>query len=275
MLDVDSIELKAVMFAIKEAYGLDFSEYTPELIEKKMSTFIQKNDISSYPELMHACLVNPKVANKLVYSFLTNYTELFRDPDSFQFVRKKIIPTLATEPVIRIWSAGCSSGEEIFSLAILLTETDLYEKAILYATDINRTAIKKAELGKFCADKFDLYEKNYISSGGNYTLGKYVTKSHGYYHYNENLKANIIFSSHDLVSDVGFNEFSLISCKNVLIYFNESLKYKVLNKLIENLKPLGYLTIGKDEAWSICRNHLEIDALDYKGFYRRNGCKNE
>jgi len=177
-----------------------------------------------------------------------NVTEMFRDPSFYSALRKKILPQLATRPFIRIWHAGCSTGEEVYSMAILLHEANLLNKSLLYATDLNPDVLEEAGKGIFSLGQMKQYSENYIESGGRQDFSSYYTAKYDRVIFNDIFRKRMIFSTHNLVSDSSFNEFQLILCRNVLIYFNKDLQERVFWLFDGSLERLGYLALGSKET---------------------------
>jgi chemotaxis protein methyltransferase CheR len=185
---------------------------------------------------------------------------MFRDPLFYKMVREEVIPELASYPVIRIWHAGCSTGEEVYSMAILLKEAGLLERSIIYATDINRQVLDQAKSGIFDLSHMQEYSTNYNNSGGLRDFSSYYTARYGKAIFNEELNARMVFSPHNLAQDQSFNEFNLIVCRNVLIYFNQSLQNKVIDLFLNSLSSFGILTLGSKEdiQFKTSANQFEI-----------------
>jgi chemotaxis protein methyltransferase CheR len=173
---------------------------------------------------------------------------MFRDPFFYSALKAEVLPVLATYPFIRIWHAGCSTGEEVYSLAILLEEANMLHKAKIYATDINNTVLEKARKGIFPLAHMQQYSRNYIQMGGTKDFSKYYTANYEYAKFNDNFSKQIIFAAHNLVTDHSFNEFQLIVCRNVLIYFNKTLQDKILHLFDDSLEPFGFLALGSKET---------------------------
>jgi chemotaxis protein methyltransferase CheR len=177
-----------------------------------------------------------------------NVTEMFRDPHFFEILRKQVLPVLATYPLIRIWHAGCSTGEEVYSMAILLDELNLLHKSVIYATDINESVLEKARKGIFPLQHMQQYSQNYLASGGQQEFSAYYAANYEYAKFTDRLREKIIFAAHNLVTDHSFNEFQLIICRNVLIYFNKELQDKVLHLFSDSLEQLGFMALGAKET---------------------------
>ena len=186
--------------------------------------------------------------NHFLEEVTVNVTEMFRDPIFFKSLRENVLPHLKTYPLIRIWHAGCSTGEEVYSLAILLKEEGLLERTLLYATDINQHVLEAAQSGAFSIESMTEYTRNYIKSGGKKDFSSYYSAKYGKAIFSSELKNRMVFSTHNLVTDQSFNEFNLIVCRNVLIYFNPLLQNKVVNLFNDSLSESGHLALGSKES---------------------------
>jgi chemotaxis protein methyltransferase CheR len=180
--------------------------------------------------------------------FSVNVTEMFRDPSFFKSFRTKIVPLIKDYPSIRLWHVGCSSGEEVYSMSILLHEEGIYEKTRIYATDINKSVLEKARLGSFPLNRMQLYTKNYIEAGGKRAFSEYYKAVDDKVFFHPYLQKNVVFAQHNLVTDQSFNEFDIIICRNVLIYFNKILQNHVHNLLYNSLSQSGFLGLGIREG---------------------------
>jgi chemotaxis protein methyltransferase CheR len=201
----------------------------------------------SFAEFMYRLRNDPTYLPHVIQEITVNVTEMFRDPSLFKMLRDKILPVIATHPLIRIWHAGCSTGEEVYSTAILLEEAGLLQKSLLYATDLNATVIDNIRKGIFPMSQMKQYSENYILAGGKRDFSSYYTAKYDWAKFDEKFRARMIVSTHNLVSDRSFNEFQLIICRNVLIYFDKDLQDKVLTLFDESLESLGYLVLGSKE----------------------------
>ncbi len=209
--------------------------------------------LTSISALQEKILRNPGTMAHLLADFSINVTEMFRDPSFFKSLRTKVIPLLKDYPAIRIWHVGCSSGEEVYSMAILLHEEGIYEKTRLYATDININILEKARLGTFPLEGMQLYTKNYIEAGGKRAFSEYYKAVDDKVCFHPFLQKNIVFAQHNVVSDHSFNEFDLILCRNVLIYFNKDLQNHVHQLMYDSLSISGFLGLGKREGVKFTR----------------------
>ncbi len=184
----------------------------------------------------------------MVEEITVNVTEMFRDPQLYKVLREEILPALRTKPFIRIWHAGCSTGEEVYSMAIMLSEENLLSKSLIYATDINQTVLEAAKNGVFPLRLMKEYAENYRNSGGKKDFSEYYTANYGLAKFDKILSEKMIFSQHNLVSDRSFNEFDLILCRNVMIYFDKDLQERALQLFDDSLAKLGYLVLGTKET---------------------------
>lgn len=215
---------------------------------------MQRQNLNTISELQGKVLYDPKIMEMLANCFTINVTEMFRDPSFFKVFRTKVVPYLKELPFIRIWHAGCSTGEEVYSMAIILFEEGLYDKSRIYATDINENVLDQAKQGKVPINKMKQYTKNYIEAGGSKEFSKYYCTNYKHAIFHESLKKNIIFAYHNLATDYSFNEFQIIICRNVIIYFNDLLKERVFQLFYESLSEEGYLGLGSKESL-ICSNY--------------------
>jgi chemotaxis protein methyltransferase CheR len=222
--------------------------------------------------LQERVLHKPVVMEKLFQDFTINVTEMFRDPGFFLAFREKIVPELRKYPFLRVWHAGCSSGEEVYSMAILLYEEGLYERTQIYATDINEEVLKKAEAGVFPLEKMRNYTRDYIRSGGNNAFAEYYQVQGKSAVFDSALRKNIVFAAHDLTTDSSFNEFQVIICRNVLIYFNYQLQNHVHELFLKSLSAPGYLGLGSKEGIENIKHGSCYEYIDRKQkLYRKRG----
>lgn len=203
--------------------------------------------LPSFAELFYKIKNEPDYIPHVVEEITVNVTEMFRDPSVFKIIREEVLPILATHPFIRIWHAGCASGEEVYSMAILLKEAKLLHKSLLYATDLNPSVIENIRKGFFPVSQMKQNSENYILSGGKKDFSTYYTAKYDWAKFDNELKSKMIVATHNLVSDRSFNEFQLIFCRNVLIYFDKDLQEKVLNLFDDSLEKLGFLILGSKE----------------------------
>jgi chemotaxis protein methyltransferase CheR len=231
-----------------EVYGYDFSGYSRASIKRRILRLYVLDKMVSFAEFRYKIRSDAGYFNRFLEQVTINVTEMFRDPQFYKRVREEILPNLGTFPFIRIWVAGCSTGEEAYSIAILLKELNLLKKSLIYATDINSFVLEKGTKAMFPMSKMKQYSENYIEAGGREDFSNYYTANYSLAKLNQELRDKIVFSTHNLVSDTSFNEFQLILCRNVLIYFDRELQSKVFTLFDESLDTFGYLALGTKET---------------------------
>ncbi|GAA4832963.1 protein-glutamate O-methyltransferase CheR [Paenibacillus vulneris] len=243
------IEIELLLEGIYRLYGNDFRDYAYDSICRRITHFVKQQGLPSITALLERVLHDPKMIEPLLRSLTINVTEMFRTPSLFLYFRNKVVPFLHTYPSIRIWHAGCSTGEEVLSMAILLREEGLYEKARLYATDIDQVALEQAQSGKVLLSSMQQYTHNYIASGGKGSFSDYYTvDAQDKVTFNSSLLKHVLFAKHNLVTDQSFNEFHVIFCRNVMIYFNRNLQKRVHRLFYESLSRFGMLVLGERET---------------------------
>ena len=228
-------ELEMLLSELYTSYGYDFSNYARSSLKRRINRLLIIDKFPSFAELLYRIKSDADYLKRLVEELTVNVTEMFRDPLSFKVIREQILPALGTHPFIRIWHAGCATGEEVYSMAIILEEAGLLHKSLLYATDLNPSVIENIRRGIFPMSQMKQYSENYILSGGKRDFSSYYTAKYEWAKFDERLKEKMIVATHNLVSDRSFNEFQMIFCRNVLIYFDKELQDKVLT-----LFELGY-----------------------------------
>ncbi|HEY4148876.1 MAG TPA: protein-glutamate O-methyltransferase CheR [Chitinophagaceae bacterium] len=241
-------EIELLLNDLWELYGYDFNGYSRASVKRRISRLMMMDKFASFAELRYKIRTDNDYLRRFVEEVTVNVTEMFRDPSFYKTLRDEIIPVLATHPFIRIWHAGCSTGEEVYSMAILLQEANLLHKSLLYATDLNPGVLEKARKGIFPISQMKQYSENYILSSGKKDFSYYYTAKYDWAKLNDDLKTRMIISTHNLVSDRSFNEFQLILCRNVLIYFDRPLQDRVLSLFDESLEKLGFLALGAKES---------------------------
>jgi chemotaxis protein methyltransferase CheR len=241
-------ELQEILQLLLHQYGYDFLNYTSASLKRRILHFMDAMRIINIYDLKFNLTNHKGFFTQFLQTVTVNTTGMFRDPLFYKTVSEKIIPELATYPIIKIWHAGCATGEEAFSLSILLHEAQLLNRCLIYATDLNAVNLERASKGIIARHNLTEYMGNYHEAGGKNDFFSYYTARNDYLMLNREVRTNIVFSSHNLVSDSVFNEFQLILCRNVLIYFNSHLQNKVVNLLYDSLSPLGYLALGTKES---------------------------
>jgi chemotaxis protein methyltransferase CheR len=240
-------ELDVLLRELYEKYGYDFTSYARSSLKRRVNRLMIIDRIPSFAELLYKVKTEPDYLPHVVQQITVNVTEMFRDPHTYKVIREKVLPILATHPFIRIWHAGCASGEEVYSMAILLEEAKLLHKSLLYATDLNPSVIENIKRGIFPLSQMKQYSENYIASGGRRNFSDYYTAKYDWAKFDEKLKLKMIAATHNLVSDRSFNEFQMIFCRNVLIYFDKNLQDRVLALFDDSLEKLGFLVLGSKE----------------------------
>ncbi|SIT97267.1 chemotaxis protein methyltransferase CheR [Epilithonimonas bovis DSM 19482] len=241
-------EIEQLIRDIYELYGYDFSLYSRASFKRRINRICMIDRFTSFAELRYKIINEPDYLKHFLEEITVNVTEMFRDPSFFKCLRDDILPQLGTYPLIRVWIAGCSTGEEAYSVAILLKEANLYHKSLIYATDINPAVLETARAGVFPLQQMKLYSENYRLSGGRHDFSDYYTANYDSARLDKSLREKMILSTHNLVSDSSFNSFQLIICRNVLIYFDKELQDRVFNLFDNSLENLGYLALGSKET---------------------------
>ena len=241
-------ELEYLIKDVYDLYGYDFSLYSRASFKRRVNRICLIDKFTSFAELRYTLINEPNYLKRFIEEVTVNVTEMFRDPYFFKELRENILPQLGTYPLIRIWIAGCSTGEEAYSVAILLKEAGLYHKSLNYATDINPSVLETARAGVFPISQMKTYSENYILSGGKKDFSDYYTANYDSARFDSSLKEKMILSTHNLVSDSSFNSFQLIVCRNVLIYFDKPLQERVFKLFDDSLENLGYLALGSKET---------------------------
>ena len=268
--DLERIEVQVLLEAIYQHYGFDFRGYAPGSLKRRLWRRAYAEKVETMSALQDRVLHDPGVMESLLLDLSINVTSMFRDPSFFQAMRQKLVPLLRTYPFIRIWNAGCSTGEETFSLAILLREEGIYERARIYATDINDKVLERARAGVFPLEKMRDYTENYIRAGGTEEFSAYYTAEGAFARFNRDLSDHVVFAQHNLVSDAAFNEFHLIVCRNVMIYFDRSLQNKVHGLFLHSLSRFGVLALGHKESIRFTEHAAAYEELDGdEKIYRR------
>lgn len=239
------------MEKVHQQYGYDFRGYSRASLYRRIKRFIGNNGIASMDLLQQQVMGNSYFFEGFLQEITVNVTEMFRDPSFFLSLRQNVLPILSTYPFIKIWDAGCSTGEELFSLAILLKEEGLLERTKIYATDVNQKVLRQAKEGIFPASNIAAYTSGYYASGGKKEFSSYYHSNYGSLKFDSSLVKNVVFYPHNLATDSSFNEFHLILCRNVLIYFTHALQERVFKLFDESLVDLGYLGLGKKETLAL------------------------
>lgn len=268
--ELSAEELSDILLLIHQTYGYDFTQYSKASIERRMKRFMADMGLHTSFDVRHGLINDKTLFDVFLQKITVNVTEMFRDPDFYRSLRHNVLPVLSSYPIIKIWHAGCATGEEVFSMAILLHEAGLLQRSRIYATDINPANIEKARSGILPLDVMKDYTANYIRSGGTNDFSSYYTAKYDHALISSALRKNIIFSLHNLVTDQVFNEFQLICCRNVMIYFTKDLQDRVSQLFYSSLSPLGYLSLGAKETLYFSTVKKQFETVDRPAkIYRR------
>jgi chemotaxis protein methyltransferase CheR len=252
-------ELKLLLEAIYFRYQHDFRHYAVASLRRRIAQAMQQYGCRSVSQLQDRVLHEPEIFAGILAYLTVQVSEMFRDPQYFKALRAEVVPVLKTYPSVKIWVAGCSSGEEVWSLAILLAEEGLLERALIYASDINPEALKKAEAGVYALDRVALFSGNYLAAGGTASLSDYYHAAYDGVVFDRAFRQHMLFTDHSLATDTVFSEVHLVSCRNVLIYFDRPLQDRAVGLFREALVHRGFLGLGSKESLQFGCHH---DAFD-------------
>ena len=246
--ELERVEIELLLEGVFRHYGFDFRSYAYASIRRRLWKRVEAERLGSISELQALVLHDGAAMDRLLLDLSISVTAMFRDPDFYQVFRRDVVPLLRTYPFIRIWHAGCSSGEEVYSAAIVLEEEGLLDRARIYATDINDNVLKQAKAGIFPLNRMQEYTENYIRAGGERSFSEYYTAMYDGALFSPSLTRNTVFSQHNLVTDRSFSEFHMVFCRNVLIYFDRALQDRVHSLFYESLVMFGILALGSKES---------------------------
>jgi chemotaxis protein methyltransferase CheR len=241
-------QLGQLLDAVFHRYHYDFRSYAPASLKRRVVAALPHFHCASIAALAEGLATDPKLFSDLLRYLTVQVSDFFRDPSYFSAIREKIVPYLQTYPSLKIWVAGCATGEEAYSLAILLQEEGLLDRTLIYATDINPESLRAAEAGIFDAARFPRFSENYLSAGGKASLSDYYTARYSSAMLDRRLRKSILFSDHSLATDSAFAEVQLVSCRNVLIYFDRGLQERALGVLKDSICHRGFLGLGSRES---------------------------
>lgn len=253
-----------MLASLRQMYGYDFTNYADASIARRSLSFMTSRKIQSLGELQQSLSADEKLFEDYVQNISVTVTEMFRDPMFYKILRIDVTKRLATYPFIKVWVAGCATGEEAYSVAILLKEVGLLDRSIIYATDINQNSIDIAKEGIFPLEYMKNYTTNYQRSGGQKAFSDYYIANYDAALFDKSLRKKIVFSAHNLATDESFNEFHLVLCRNVLIYFNHELQNRVINLFYDSLCRFGFLGLGNKESISFTDKKDYFDVVDKK-----------
>jgi chemotaxis protein methyltransferase CheR len=244
----EDIEIRLLLEALFLRYHYDFRNYAPASLKRRLSHAREQLGFSTFSALQENLLHDPSMLERLLGYMTVQVSEMFRDPTYFRAVRETVVPHLRTYPSLKVWIAGCSDGEELYSLVILFREEGLEQRTIFYATDINQDALTKAEAGVYGVERMQLFTENHRNSGGKSSLSDYYSAAYGRASFDKSLRRHVVFSDHSLVTDAVFGEMHLISCRNVMIYFDRALQDRAIGLFKDALAPRGFLGLGAKES---------------------------
>ncbi len=249
---------------IHHVYGYDFRDYAETSVKRRIEQYMGQRAIHSLDALEKMLLANEAMFEQFVQELSVTVTEMFRDPSFYKKLREVVLPRLATYPFIKIWIAGCATGQEAYSMAILLKEEGLSKRSLMYATDINQKSLRTAMEGIYSLENMQGYTSNYLKAGGRQSFSDYYIAKYNSVMFDKALRDNIVFSAHNLATDQSFNEFQLIICRNVIMYFNQDLQNKVVKLFGESLCRFGFLAFGDKESLLLNDNRMFFEEVDRK-----------
>jgi chemotaxis protein methyltransferase CheR len=255
------IEFRLLIDAIYHLYHYDFRGYAPASLRRRLKAALPRFDCITVSQLQDRVMHEPEVFAGLLDHLTVQVSEMFRDPTYFRALREQVVPLLRTYPSLKVWVAGCSAGEEAYSIAILLREEGLLERTLIYATDINPHTLQKAAAGVYDVERIAGFTMNHRASGSSTSLSDYYTAAYGRAVFDKSLKDRIVFSDHSLATDSVFAEVHLVSCRNVVIYFNRELQDRALGLFHDSLCRQGFLGLGSKESLRFSSQADTFDSL--------------
>jgi chemotaxis protein methyltransferase CheR len=268
--ELEDVEIALLLEGMYRYYGFDFREYSPASLKRRILERMRAEKIETISRFQDRVLHDAACMERLLLGLSVHVTSMFRDPGFYQTFRRKVVPILKTYPTVRIWHAGCSTGEEVYSMAILLQEEGLYRKSLIYATDISHEVLRKAKEGIFPLATMQEYTVNYMKGGGKHEFSDYYTAHYDNVIFHPSLKTNVVFAEHNLATDGSFNEFHVILCRNVMIYFNKVLQERVHNLIYESLSMFGIFGLGNKESLKFTPREAFYEQMDERDkLYRK------
>jgi chemotaxis protein methyltransferase CheR len=265
---VEEIEVDLLLQAVWRHYGYDFRDYARASIRRRVRFFMQEEELPTVSAVQQLVLHDAFAVRRFLRTLSVNVTAMFRDPAFYRALREVVVPVLRTYPIVRIWHAGCSSGEEVYSVAILLREEGLYERCQIYATDINEAVLRQARKGELPLAGMRENTRNYIEAGGRRGFARWYTAREDRAVLDPELRRNVVFARHNLATDGSFNEFNLIVCRNVMIYFNRRLQERVHELIYGSLVQFGFLGLGSKETVRFTPHEAQYQELPER-LYRK------
>ncbi len=262
--ELEKLEIDLLLEGIYRHYGLDFRNYSYPSVKRRVWRRVQAERLESISQLLSKVLHDANVLDRLFDDFSITVTEMYRDPGFFKSFRDNIVPLLKDCSTIRLWHAGCATGEEVYSMAILLYESELYSKTRIYATDMNEKSLARARAATFQLEQMQHYSRNYFKAGGQNSLSEYYAAGADTVTFHSFITKNIVFAQHNLVTDHSFNEFNAIICRNVLIYFDRKLQKRVCRLFYDSLAQPGFLGIGSKESLQLTGMSRSFGVVDHE-----------
>lgn len=268
--NLEEIEIQLLVEGIYRYYGFDFRNYAPASLKRRIRRIMQSEELTSISALQDRVLHDVRSLERFLLGLTVHVTAMFRDPSFFLSFRQRVCPLLRTYPFVRLWHAGCSTGQEVYSMAVLLHEEGLYPRCRIYATDMNEYVLQQAKSGVYPLRLMQQYTQLYLKAGGKRSFSEYYTAAYDNAIFRTFLRENIVFSQHNLATDNSFNEFHVILCRNVLIYFDPVLQKRVHQLFYDSLGSFGILGLGRQETlkFSAFEQHYEEIDRDER-IYRR------
>ncbi|MGB0916245.1 MAG: CheR family methyltransferase [Flavobacteriales bacterium] len=261
---VSEDDVERVIEIVFNKRGMDFSGYSRASFSRRIQRICDRDSNGDFETIINRVSEDKPYFDRFLKEVTVNVTEMFRDPTFFLAIREKVLPELAHHHKLRTWHAACSTGEEVYSMATLLHEANLLDRSVIYGTDLNSDVLAKAKNGVYSAKNIREYTQNYQRSGGTGTFSDYYSAAYGNAVFKEFFRKNMVFSEHNLVTDGSFNEFNLIMCRNVLIYFQKPLQSRVIRLFKESLAPGGFLCLGSKESLMFADDHNAFEEVDSK-----------
>jgi chemotaxis protein methyltransferase CheR len=259
--EVETLEVELLLVAVAKTYGYDFREYARPSLLRRLQHALDKEELTTFSALQERILHDRGCLRRFVETMCIRTTSMFRDADVYQTLRRDVVPLLRTYPFIRIWHAGCSTGEEVYSLCMLLTEEGLYERCRIYATDLSINNLEHARLGIYPLHAMQEYTSAYLRAGGKEDFSRYYIADRSNAILHQDLRRNVVFAQHNLACDGVFNDFHVILCRNVIIYFSDPLRTRVHQLLYDSLVKFGLLGLGKKESVDFSGLHDRYEEL--------------
>lgn len=269
---LEEIEVALLLEGLWRHHGLDFRDYARSSLRRRLRNALQSEGLANISQLQALVLHDATALERLLGHLSVHVTSMFRDPSFFRALRDEVVPLLRSYPFVRIWHAGCSTGEEVYSLAIVLEEEGLYDRCRIYATDMNAQVLDRARAGIFSLDLMQEYTSHYIEAGGKRAFSDWYVANYDHAIVKQSLRRNVVFAQHNLVTDGSFNEFHLVLCRNVMIYFNTALQTRVHELIYQSLRRFGILALGRREVLDHTVHEGDYETLNgSERIYRRIG----